>query len=652
MISWAKSTLLHRLFSHRITFSVFVFTCVLLVVAAENYRASRDRSDITLSGIRLASWSLSQFRDEARSFDRQLVFMDTRLANPTMLYVRYEILWSRFDYLLTSAETAAVRRVNDNTIKVENLFDQFKALDPVVSRIANNNIDSRSLELLRIDWQDVHKGIKELVIENMVGGETGHITVEFDNDLQQLAQMRLTLLVLLAGGFVYFLFAIAYLRKQFRVDPLTALANRHYLSKYCVVTEQDLYIVCEIRNFQQVKTEYGGADADNLIARSAERLEQCIAKGDSLIHLSYGVFVIIKRDCRKTPNSIISVIIARSSFDWEISNTSVPIRFAAGADPGDPGRTTNRTWQTRHQSALLALNSCLQNDQNYCVSNKALLSNFNFRAEVLGELVRFFKGEPTKISLSVVYQPIVLIDKQKTVTGAEVLLRAKLNDTTQVPPNVLVDICESHGLGHSFGEWLFRKVGHEASQLFSVPKFQGFLSINLNPSLVNESLPAMLKETIVAAGVEPKHICLEITENNASLDFDITIPVIEQCKAMGVSIALDDFGTGYSSLEYLQHLRLDKLKVDRSFVKDIENSPGRSQFLRGILDIAHQMGVETVVEGIENKQQWDIVAEHKASFIQGYFAYKPMELSDLLSILIDQLVRNETSPVTGVIPPF
>lgn len=651
MNTWAKSTRIHRLFSHRVTFSVFVVACALLIVTAVNYMVARDRNDVTLSGLRLASWSLTQLRDEARSFDHQLVLMSTRLSNPTMLFMRYEILWSRFDYLLTSSETAAVRRVNDNTARIEELFQRFKALEPLVLSVSSNKSESSSLALLGKDWQDIHAGLKELVIENMVGGETGNITVEFDKDLQLLAQMRSILLILLSGAFVYFLFAIAYLRKQFRIDPLTGLANRHYLSKRGVVTEQDLYIVCEVRNLQKVQTEHGGAEADNLIACCASKLAQFIDQGDSLVHLSYGAFVIIKRGCHDTPESTIAAIITRSKFDWEISNTSVPIRFAAGADPGAP-EATNRSWQTRHQSALLALNNSLQNNQNFTVSNEALLANFNFRARVLRELVHFFSGQSSKISLSVVYQPIVHPDKQMTVAGAEVLLRAKLDNTTPIPPNLIVDICESNGLGDIFGEWLFRKVGHEASQLFSVLRFQGFLSINLNPSLINESLPSMIKDTIVYAGVDPAHICLEITEDNASLDFDKTIPVIEQCRSLGVSIALDDFGTGYSSLDYLQHLRLDKLKVDRSFVKDIENSPGRSLFLRGILDIAHQMGVETVVEGIENKQQWDIIAEHGATFIQGYFAYKPMDFNDFLSILIDELLRNETSPVMTNVSTF
>lgn len=652
MFSWGQSSLFHRLFSHRITFSVFVLTCFLLIVTAANYMEARDRQDISLSGIRLASWSLTQLRDEARSFDRQIVLMDTHFAKPKMLYVRYEILWSRFDYLLTSDETTAVRSVNNNIIKIRELFDQLKAAETAVSRIADVGVEENSLELLNNDWRVIYAGINELVIENMVGGETGNLTQQFDEDLEQLTQMRSIFLLLLAGGFVYFVFAILYLKRQFRKDPLTGLPNRHSLDIKDVVTEQDLYIVCEIRDFQRVQTEHGSHEADNLIGLCAQKISRSIGPKNTLVHVSYGAFVIIKRDYQKTPQSITADIVDSSSFDWHVGHTSVPIRVAAGGDPGDPKSEQNRIWQTRHRNALRALNQSLRHETDFWISNKNLLEKFDFRAQVLRELVRFFRGEPTKINLSIVYQPIVQVTKGKTIAGAEVLLRAKLYDDTPVAPNILVDICEANGLGKRFGEWLFQKIGNEASQLFSVLRFQGFLSINLNPSIIDGALPALLKETIVAAGVEPKHICLEITEDNAALDFDKTIPVIEQCRAMGATIALDDFGTGYSSLEYLQRLRLDKLKVDRSFVNDIETSPSRSQFLKGILDIAHQMGVDTVVEGIENQQQWTIVAEHGATLIQGYYAHKPMDLADFLSLLVDQLIKTEKPLITSNIKTF
>mgnify|MGYP003149600981 CR=1 FL=1 len=445
---------------------------------------TRDRNDVTLTGIRLASWSLTQLRDEARSFDRQLVLMNTRLAEPTMLHVRYEILWSRFDYLLTSTETNAVRSVNDNVGKIEKLFVRFKALESVVSGLSNAQYDDRSLKLLRSDWGAIHKDINALVIENMIGGETGNLTEKMDRDLNQLANMRTVLLILLAAGFFYFLFAIFYLRRQFRKDPLTGLANRRYLEEHGLVTEQDIYVVCEIRNFQQVQTEHGGAEADNLIAFCAKKLSNSISNLDTLIHLSYGIFVIIKRGCRKTPETITAEIVARSSFDWKIAHTSVPVRFAAGTDPGEPSKAENRPWQIRHHNALRALNHALLTDKNFYVSNSALISKFDFRAQVLSELVHFFRGEPTNISLSLVYQPIVHVNSQKTLAGAEVLVRAKLNDEVSVPPDVLVNICESQGLGSNFGEWLFRKIGDEAAQIFSILRFQGFLSINLNPSMI------------------------------------------------------------------------------------------------------------------------------------------------------------------------
>lgn len=640
-MSWSESSLIHRLFSHRITFAVFILTCFVLVVATATYLESRDRRDVSLSGMRLAAWSLTQLRDEARSFDRQLVLADTRHGNPSMLTVRYEILWSRFEYLLDSKEASVMRRFNNNEEKIEQLFLRFQDLDVTISRIAEDGLNDRLLGVVKADWRQIYTRVNELVIENMVGGETGNLTEQFDEDLNKLTILRTALLALLVGMFVYFLFAIAFLRKQFLQDPLTGLPNRHYFERMGNITERDLCLVFVIKKFQDIQTEHGGEKTDGLIVSCANRLKECITSSDVLIHLSYGEFLIIKRDHQGSVNSLISDLLIRSSFDWETNHTSVPIHFYVGADQGQPHNGKNRSATTRHQNALRALNEAALNNKDFRVSNHELLSRFDFRAEVLGELVHFFRGQPNKIQLSVVYQPIVRTDNNKTVVGAEVLLRAKLWGDTPVPPNVIVDICESHGLGTDFGHWLFTRVGHEASQLFSVLRFEGFLSINLNPALINEDLPDLLQRTIIAAGVKPNRLCLEITEDNASLDFDRTMPVIEKLQAMGTSFALDDFGTGYSSLEYLHRLRIDKLKIDRYFVNNIEFKPEKSQFLKGILEIAHQMGVDTVVEGIENQRQWDVVEQHDATMIQGYFAYKPMEFSDFLSVLIDQLMQDE-----------
>ncbi|MBD3657099.1 bifunctional diguanylate cyclase/phosphodiesterase [Marinobacter sp.] len=633
----ADSTLLYRLFSHRVTFAVFVLTCFLLLVIGLSFYEGRNRAGISLTGLRLSSWSLAQFRAEAESFEHEVILADTRIKQPIKLKISYDILWSRFDYLLTSDETFAVRRFNDNVAEIEHLFAKFKALDPVVSDLARYGIKENSLRQLESNWKPIHEGINQLVIDNLIGGDSGNLTQQFDQDLNQVSQIRTALLLMLSGGLIYFLFAFIYLKKQSKTDPLTGLPNRYFLAQKKAVKEDDLYIVCEIKSFQTIQTDHGDAETDALIRESAKKLADCISEEDSLIHLSYGEFVIIRR-ASSTPAETVRTFIDRSSFDWKTVDSTVPIQFAMGADPGNRELTEDRSWRIRHTNALRALSHSLNKGLDLTIVDEKLISEYQLKRQLLRELVHFFRGNaPSNINLSIVYQPIVRVNRSKTIAGAEVLLRGRLGDDTPVPPNVIVDICEKHQLGQVFGKWLLNKIASEASQILSATRFDGFLSINLNPSLISPELPALLKSTVLAAGFEPENLCLEITEDNASIEFESTVPILQELKTLGINIALDDFGTGYSSLEYLQKLQIDKLKIDRNFVNHIESDAAREHFLKGIIDITHLLNVETVVEGVENEVQWAIVARHKADFVQGYYAYKPMAFAPFLSLLVSKL---------------
>lgn len=634
---------LDKLFSHRVTVINLVLAVSLLGLATATYFESQKRHGVSLGDMRMASWSLNQLRDEARAFDRQLVLAETKLVNTEMLGLRYDILWSRFDYLLNSSEALTLREISGNEVEIKKLFEQIKSLDPLVSKLATDRFDQRYFRLLKADWQKISEDIDELVIDNMVGGETGYLTEQIDKDLKRLDQLRVALLSLLGLIILYFAFAIFFIRREAVTDPITRLPNRKYLWQKSELSETHYYTICEIRNLRQVLMEQDLEESDNLIRLSAQVLGQLIGAGDTLVHVSYGQFAIITPTPEDSAESFIESLTRSAAFDWETETSRIPIQFVAGIDPGCPNQKTERKWEQRHQNALRALKEAQETNANWRVSTASLISQFELRKILLAELVPLFKGAPSRLQLSLAFQPIVEMNAAQTVAGAEVLLRARFRDGTFVAPNIVVDVCERNGLGFKFGQWLFRQIGNEVVQLLSAINFQGFLSINLNPALISEHLPDLMETTILAAGVPASRLCFEITEDNAALDFKRTIPVIEQCKSAGVLFALDDFGTGHSSLEYLSKLKIDKLKIDRSFVTDIENSSSKSAFLEGIIHIAEKMGVQTVVEGVENREQWDILAQNDGNLlVQGYYAHKPMEISDFIGVLLNQLLDSQS----------
>lgn len=635
-MNWSNSSILHRLFSHKLTVTMLIFFGGLLLFLSFTQLSDREQSGVSLKDIRLTSWSLTQFRTEAHMFDRSLFLAGTELADTTSLTIHYNILWSRFDYLLTSSETETLRRVNANPKRLKRLYAEYKALSPFISALANGESDAETLSLTRQQWADINMNINQLVIENLVGGEAENITAKYKTDLDQLRIIRVAILAILFGCFIYFIFVIRYLYTQFVIDTLTGKFNHNYLKRYNPVENSDSYIAIEIRNSQQIQTEYGGAEADELIKLCAERLEKHMHTNDLLLHVSYGQFAIVQKNSLKEGRrESVKQLIHAANFEWKINETTVPIGLIAGIDPAHQKNGPKREWRERHQNALRALCKALEHGNDYCISDDQLCSEFDIKTKVLKELVNFFRFGSSNLKLWLVYQPIVRAAHNTEVAGAEILLRARVDDQIDVPPNTIVNICEQHGLGKELGRWIFRQAALECEHLFSVMNFKGFLSINLNPSMICKQLPDMLKTYLLIKNIPPEQICLEITENNAAIDFSENLPIIQKVRAMGIQLALDDFGTGYSSLEYLQRLPVDKLKIDRCFVTGIEDDLKRSLFLKGIIHIASSINVQTIVEGVENISQCNIVMKYNADFLQGFNYYKPAEINELSRIIFD-----------------
>jgi EAL domain-containing protein (putative c-di-GMP-specific phosphodiesterase class I) len=128
---------------------------------------------------------------------------------------------------------------------------------------------------------------------------------------------------------------------------------------------------------------------------------------------------------------------------------------------------------------------------------------------------------------------------------------------------------------------------------------------------------------------------MEITEDNAALEFGVINDLVAQLHKLGVSFALDDFGTGHSSLQYVRELKVDRLKIDRCFVEGIEHSKDKARFLGSIIAMAEQADMKSVVEGVETEAQWNLVRELGGTLIQGFYLHKPMPIQNYTRLLFD-----------------
>jgi diguanylate cyclase (GGDEF)-like protein/PAS domain S-box-containing protein len=270
----------------------------------------------------------------------------------------------------------------------------------------------------------------------------------------------------------------------------------------------------------------------------------------------------------------------------------------------------------------------------------ALLSNADtalYRAKVDGRgTIRFFEPEMDKQlrerhavqqdlqsaiaqgQLELYYQPQATIDG--AVIGFEALLRWQHPKRGFVPPMTFIPIAEESGLIVQIGEWVLREACREAAA-WPMPLQ---LAVNLSPvQFRHGDLPKLVHTILLETGLAAGRLELEITEGVLIEDFTRTVSILRRVKALGVRIAMDDFGTGYSSLSYLQSFPFDKIKIDQSFISNLDRNSQSEAIVRAVVSLAHGLGVPVIAEGVETSTQLDFLTRETVDEVQGYLLGRP-----------------------------
>ena len=237
------------------------------------------------------------------------------------------------------------------------------------------------------------------------------------------------------------------------------------------------------------------------------------------------------------------------------------------------------------------------------------------------------------------YQPI-LDTVTDRITAVEALARWTSPKLGRVPPDRFIAVAERCGMIHSVTLLLLRKALADAARL---PPEIG-LSFNLSShDLASSETVIAILAAVRRSGLDPRRITLELTETALMRDFEGAQKAITLLRALGIKIALDDFGTGYSSLNYVHRLPLDRIKIDRGFMADVETDLGRS-VVSTILDLCQNLGLDGIAEGIETTEQLNAVRGHGCRYVQGYLIGMPQPMADLLDGL-----RTMTPPAEPVV---
>jgi EAL domain-containing protein (putative c-di-GMP-specific phosphodiesterase class I) len=193
-----------------------------------------------------------------------------------------------------------------------------------------------------------------------------------------------------------------------------------------------------------------------------------------------------------------------------------------------------------------------------------------------------------------------------------------------VPPTQFIPFAEQTGFVRTMTMWMLDRTARAWREMYG----KGLtlkISVNLSTrDLVDQDLPTKIEHIVRKYKLTPGSLVLEITESATMDDPDRSLQTLERLHALGLSLSIDDFGTGYSSLAYLKRLPVDELKIDKSFVMKMESDLDDAKIVRSTIDLAHNLGLSVVAEGIENEATWKLLAGLKCDEAQGYFISRPM----------------------------
>ncbi len=420
-------------------------------------------------------------------------------------------------------------------------------------------------------------------------------------------------------------------------DLLTGVANRRRLQACldaavadCADGEtQAALLVVDLDRFKQVNDRFGHAAGDALLIEMAERLSRVCGEAGLVARLGGDEFAVLLQghgdglaSGRRWAERILRAAEAPLSEKAHHSQPSCSIGFAA-----TPGQATTSADLLRY--ADLALYSAKAAGRGrYAAFDPSMVSDLEERVALEQDL----RDALETGGITVWFQPIV--DAQSgRIVAAEALARWPHPTRGMIPPDRFIAIAEERGLIVEVGKQVLAATCSQARPMLR----DGLLrrvSVNFSPlQLQDAEIVGFVRDTVRRNGIAPAQLLIEVTESVMLTDHPAVRQTIEALRAEGIGLALDDFGAGYSNLSYLTQLKVDVLKIDRSFVAELETEFATGAMIRNITALAHELGVTVVVEGVETARQRELIVSYGCDFIQGYLFSKPLPVTALSALL-------------------
>ncbi|MDX2421781.1 MAG: EAL domain-containing protein, partial [Amphritea sp.] len=420
-------------------------------------------------------------------------------------------------------------------------------------------------------------------------------------------------------------------------DSLTGLPNRtlladrleHALQESRRSKKQIAVLFVDLDRFKVVNDGMGHNVGDSVLIEVSKRLSSVLRSGDTVARVGGDEFIIIIQDLDSALNASKVALNLIQSVKEEITVDEHKITIGASIGisiyPND-GHSADELIR----QADIAMYDAKENGRNMYRYISQELSSFAFEKASMESSIR--EGLSND-EFEVYYQPIIDLETMK-VSHLEALIRWNHPKLGLVLPNKFIPLAEESDLITEITKYVVFKVMTTINDLKMINHYKCKIAINFSlKDLESDSLFYTFKNYLQQFKIDGSSISLEITERKVILSNDKNQKHLERYKKLNVAFSMDDFGTGYSNLGYLINKPFDILKIDRSFISRIGEVDKSEEVVKATISIARALGLKTVAEGVETKEQFDFVAKHNCDFVQGFYFKTPEPISEIIDYL-------------------
>jgi diguanylate cyclase (GGDEF)-like protein/PAS domain S-box-containing protein len=420
-------------------------------------------------------------------------------------------------------------------------------------------------------------------------------------------------------------------------DALTGLPNRtllqdrlsNALARARRQKDKVALLFLDLDRFKFVNDSLGHSVGDLLLQAVAERLKKWSRAQDTVARQGGDEFLIVMTDVHDIPGAAIAAerLMDAMTAEFIVQGHSLSVSCSVGIsifpEHGADG-----------EALIKNADAAMYSAKDYGRDNfRFFTEDMNVQVAARLNLENSLRLALEKKELYLVYQPQMDIGTGR-ITGLEALLRWQSPELGLVPPAEFIPIAENSRLIMPIGEWVLRTACTQARkwQDDGLPPLP--VAVNVSAAqFLHGGFRELIRSVLRDTGLPSQYLELELTESLLLSNADATFVVLQELKAMGLKLAIDDFGTGYSSFSYLKHFPIGKLKIDRSFIRDVAIGPDDAAITAAIISMAKTLNLKVIAEGVETEAQMSFLRDHHCDEIQGYYFSKPLSIGEVVEKL-------------------